>query len=156
MKFTAICTRTRPTFLFTCCLLFITFRKNISRFTPFIYIRIFWAFFISLFSILRYSQLESDVCRLPESATLSLSQYWLSSRLLTLLQQTTRNIIILFQTVFLISVPLFFRECTIIHHNEKKHLYGGIITRLPLKSGQPAMAEVKIDNNIPTFLCSES
>ena len=140
MKFTAICTRTRPTFLFTCCLLFITFRQKLVVSRHLYTLEFFWAFFISLFSILRNFQLESDVCRLPESATLSLSQYWLSSRLLTLLQQTTRNIIILFQTVFLISVPLFFRECTIIHHNEKKHLYGGIITRLPLKSGQPAMA----------------
>ena len=29
MKFTAICTRTRPTFLFTCCLLFIAFTQKL-------------------------------------------------------------------------------------------------------------------------------
>ena len=100
MKFTAICTRTRPTFLFTCCLLFITFRQKLVVSRHLYTLVFFWAFFISLFSILRNFQLESDVCRLPESATLSLSQYWLSSRLLTLSQQTTRNIIILFQTVY--------------------------------------------------------
>ena len=72
MKFTAICTRTRLTFVFTCCLpihyLQYLYTK-ISSFTPFRYIRIVLSFFYLLiqFSILRNSQLESDVCRLPKS-----------------------------------------------------------------------------------------
>ena len=41
------------------------FHTKISKFTPFLYIRIVQNFFICLFSILRNSQLEPDVCRLP-------------------------------------------------------------------------------------------
>ena len=73
MKFTAICTRTRLTFVFTCCLPIHYLYTKISSFTPFIYIRIVLSFFYLLiqFSILRNSQLESDVCRLPEVSPLT-------------------------------------------------------------------------------------
>ena len=55
----------RPSFLFTCCLLFIISSPKIVVSRNFLSILIlFWAVFICSFSILRDSQLESDVCHL--------------------------------------------------------------------------------------------
>ena len=56
---------TWPIFPLTCRLLFIISTQNLVVSLNFLSIRIFWAGFICLFSILRNSQLETDVCRLP-------------------------------------------------------------------------------------------
>ena len=56
---------TKVSFLFTCCLLFIISSPKIVVSCNFLSILIlFWAVFICSFSILRDSQLESDVCHL--------------------------------------------------------------------------------------------
>ena len=62
---TRICT-TWPSFLFTCRFkLFLISTPKLVVSLDFLSIRIFLAVFICSFSILRNSQLESDVCRLP-------------------------------------------------------------------------------------------
>ena len=51
------------------------FHTKISKFTPFLYIRIVQNFFICLFAILRNSQLESDVCRLRFAVSVALNLF---------------------------------------------------------------------------------
>ena len=67
---TRICT-TWPSFPPTCRLLFIISTHNLVVSPNFSSIRIFWAGFICLFSILRNPQLETNVCRLPYTWSLN-------------------------------------------------------------------------------------
>ena len=70
---TRICT-TWPSLSFTCRLLFIISTHTLVVSRNFLCIRTVWVVFICSFSILRNSQLESSVCRLPYTWSLNLNE----------------------------------------------------------------------------------